>query len=111
RPGIRHWTQPAGRGAHDAARGPASGVAMDLCRLGHGPSPLHGDSCRYFPRGRPAHRRDRTHLLLNTYERRLSMLDVTTKLVNDIDLEALGEMVDAINQDPSRGLAGSKVTP
>ena len=38
------------------------------------------------------------------------MLDVTTKLVNDIDLEALGEMVDAINQDPGLAIAGFKVT-
>lgn len=38
------------------------------------------------------------------------MLDVTTKRVNDIDLEALGEMVEAINQDPSLAVAGFRVT-
>lgn len=38
------------------------------------------------------------------------MLDVTTKLVNDIDLAALGEMVEAINEDPGRAVAGFKVT-
>lgn len=38
------------------------------------------------------------------------MLDVTTKRVNDIDLEALGEIVEAINQDPSVAVAGFRVT-
>ena len=38
------------------------------------------------------------------------MLDVTTKFVNDIDLEALAETVEAINEDPSKAIAGFKVT-
>jgi uncharacterized OsmC-like protein len=38
------------------------------------------------------------------------MLDVTTKFVNDIDLEALGQVVEAINADPSKAIAGFKVS-
>ena len=38
------------------------------------------------------------------------MLDVTTKRVNDIDLEALGEIVAAVSEDPSKGIAGFRVT-
>jgi uncharacterized OsmC-like protein len=38
------------------------------------------------------------------------MLDVATKRVNDIDLEALGQIVEAINEDPGRAIAGFRVT-
>ena len=38
------------------------------------------------------------------------MLDVTTRRVNDIDLEALGEIVAAISEDPSKAIAGFRVT-
>ena len=38
------------------------------------------------------------------------MLDVTTKHVNDIDLDALNGTIAAINEDPSLAIAGFKVT-
>lgn len=37
------------------------------------------------------------------------MLDVTTKRINDIDLEALGGVVEGINQDPSNAIVGFRV--
>lgn len=38
------------------------------------------------------------------------MLDTATRPVNDIDLEALGQMVERISNDPREALAGFKVT-
>jgi uncharacterized OsmC-like protein len=38
------------------------------------------------------------------------MLEVTTKPLNGIDLEALGHVVEAINEDPGQALAGFRVT-
>jgi uncharacterized OsmC-like protein len=40
----------------------------------------------------------------------MKMLDVTTTRVNDIDLTALGEKIEAINADPAMGMVAFHVT-
>ena len=95
------------------ARAAAPGGALDLPRLGHGPPALRrharGDLARAPRRASP--KPPRCSPDTSSQQGGTNMIaTVMNRLVNDLDLAALADIVDAIEQDPAKAKVAFGVT-